>query len=202
MSGKVYIASMNMRGTWATPIDDKSIKVNVCSSQSKTSKNRRDFSPMTEINGRYKGFHCFENYWQSGKVYEDVPIETTKSWWSNLNEPKRRYPNSKGKKVLYALFDGEKMDYVTSRKKVYVSEYYELVKNREMVAYWKDMLKKGNSLTIYDFDGPRNEDGTPTCLELTEELLIQKINNTTYPFGHGYVVSGTIAGITPDKYII
>ena len=53
MTGKVYIASMNMHGTWATPIDDKSIKVNVCSSQSKTSKNRRDFSPMTEINGRY-----------------------------------------------------------------------------------------------------------------------------------------------------
>jgi hypothetical protein len=94
------------------------------------------------------------------------------------------------------------MDYITSRKKVYVSEYYELVKNREMIEFWKDMLAKGNSLTIYDFDGPRTDAGDPTCMELTEELLIQKINNTTYPFGHGYVVAGTIAGITPDKYII
>jgi hypothetical protein len=47
-----------------------------------------------------------------------------------LEQPKRRYPNSKGKKVLYAVFDNDddnddnlkKMDYITSRKKGYVPE--------------------------------------------------------------------------------
>ena len=29
MTGKVYISSMNMRGSWGTPIDDKSIKKHV-----------------------------------------------------------------------------------------------------------------------------------------------------------------------------
>jgi hypothetical protein len=89
-------------------------------------KNRVTFSPMQEIVGGYKGYYCFENYWQSGKVYENIPIITTKKWWKELEQPKRRYPNSKGKKVLYAVFDNDdnlkKMDYITSRKKGYVPE--------------------------------------------------------------------------------
>ena len=142
MVGKIYIASMNMRGKWADPIVD-SIKLNVTSAQGKNNKNRLCFSPMTEINGGYKGYWNFEHYWQSGKVYEDIDISITKKWWKEQTTPKRRYPNSKNKTVLYALFDNnnEKMDYITSRKKVYVPEYYDLIKNRDMVKYWKDILK-------------------------------------------------------------
>lgn len=194
---------MNMRGARAEPILDNSIKINVTSAQAKTSKDRIDFSPMTEIVNGYKGYWNFESYWQSGKVYEDIPIEQTKKWWKALKEPKRRYPNSKGKKVLYALFDDhdEKMDYITSRKQVYVPEYYELVKNREMISYWKTMLNKGHNLIIYDFDGPRTIDGDVLCLELTIKLLIEKINDPQFPFGHGYIVAGCIAGIYPNQYI-
>ena len=43
---KVYVASMNMRGRWATkPFGAK--VVNVTSAQSKKSSNRLAFSPMT-----------------------------------------------------------------------------------------------------------------------------------------------------------
>lgn len=56
MKGKIYIASMNLRGKWATPIDFDSIKVNVTSAQAKLSKNRIDFSPMTPIENGYKGY--------------------------------------------------------------------------------------------------------------------------------------------------
>ena len=62
------------------------------------------------------------------------------------------------------------------------------------------MLKNGHNLIIYDFDGPRKLDGTVTCLELTKELLIEKINDTRFPFGHGYVVAATIANIKPKEY--
>jgi hypothetical protein len=204
--GKIYIASMNMRGKWADPILENSIKINVTSAQARANKNRLNFSPMTEIvngfNG-YKGYWNFESYWQSGKVYEDIPIEKTKKWWRELKEAKRRYPNSKGKKVLYALFDGndEKMDYITSRKKVYVPEYYELIKNKEMTLYWRKMLKEGHNLIIYDFDGPRTINGDVICLELTKELLIEKINDTQFPFGHGYIVAASISDISPNTYI-
>jgi len=203
MTGKIYIASMNMRGTWADPLVDNSIKINVTSAQAKANKNRIDFSPMTEIVNGYKGYWNFESYWQSGKVYEDIPIEKTKKWWKNLKEPKRRFPNSKGKKILYALFDenDEKMDYITSRKKVYIPEYYELIKDKEMIIYWKNKLNAGYNLTIYDFDGPRTNNGNVLCLELTKELLIEKINDTIFPFGHGYIVGACIADIYPNLYI-
>ena len=67
MVGKIYIASMNMRGKWADPIVD-SVKLNVTSAQGKNNKNRLDFSPMTKIDDGYKGYWNFEHYWQSGKV--------------------------------------------------------------------------------------------------------------------------------------
>jgi hypothetical protein len=202
MVGKIYIASMDMRGKRGDPIVKNSIKINVTSAQSKTNKNRIDFSPMTPIVNGYKGYWNFESYWQSGKVYENIPIEETKKYWRNLKTPKRRFPNSKGKKVLYALFDGndKKMDYITSRKEVYVKEYYELIKNKEMIAYWKKMLNEGYDLTVYDFDGPRKPNGDVSCCEITKTLLIEKINDTSFPFGHGYVVASCIANITPDMY--
>ena len=93
------------------------------------------------------------------------------------------------------------MDYITSRKEVYVPEYFGLIKKKDRLKYWKNMLKNGHNLIIYDFDGPRNLDGTVTCLELTKELLIEKINDTRFPFGHGYVVAATIANIKPELYI-
>lgn len=200
MSGKVYVASMNLRGKWASSPEYTMI-INVTSAQQKLNKNRRDFSPMTEIKGGYKGYWNFESYWQSGKVFEGISEEKVKSWWKKLAKPKRRYPNSKNRKILYSHFDGfENMDYITSRKKIYVPEYYELIKNREMSLYWKKLVSEGVNITIYDFDGPRKDDGEVTCLEVTKELLIEKINNIKFPFGHGYVVAGLLAGITPDCY--
>ena len=196
MPGKVYIASMNMRGKWADPICENPIKINVTSAQAKTSQNRLVFSPMTPIENGYKGYWNFESYWQSGKVYEDISIEKTKKWWKELKQPKRRYPNSKGKKVLYAIFDGndEKMDYITSRKKVYIPEYYNLIKDKERISYWKQKLNDGHNLVIYDFDGPRTDEGNIMCLELTDELYDEKLHDTKVPFGHGYIVGACILG--------
>ena len=203
MVKKVYIGSMNMRGKWADKPHDNCIIINVTSAQEKLSKNRRDFSPMTEIIGGYKGFWNFESYWQQGKVFEDIPHEISKDWWLKLKEPKRRYPSSKGKTVLYAEFDdfpGEQLDYVSSRKKVYVPEYYNLIKDREQVLYYQNKLKK-HDIIIYDFDGPRKDNGDVTTDEVTVEYLREKINQTQFPFGHGYVVAGLILGITPLEYI-
>lgn len=203
MSGKVYVASMNMRGKWAEPTIDNYIKVNVTSAQAKKSRYRLDFSPMQEIVGGYKGYWNFESYWQSGKVFEDIPIETTKKWWKELKQAKRRYPNSKGKKVLYSLFDGnsEKMNYITSRKKIYVPEYYNLIKDRKTILELKSKLKDGTNIIIYDFDGPRDTNGQVQCIELSSDLLKEKINDNKFSFGHGYIVGATISDINPDLYI-
>ena len=59
----------------------------------------------------------------------------------------------------------------------------------------------GENLIVYDFDGPRTKDGTVTCLEVTPELLKEKIEDTRFPFGHGYVVAASIAGISTNIYM-
>ena len=79
--GKVYIASMNLRGKWATKLDPESMTLNVTSAQGKLNQDRLAFSPMTEIPGGYKGYDRFESYWQSGKVFEGIPEDKVKAWW-------------------------------------------------------------------------------------------------------------------------
>lgn len=200
MDSQVYICSMNLRGDWAA-LPEGFIRLNVTSAQGKENNNRRDFSPMTHVEGGYKGFWNFESYWQSGKVFEGIPQTKTLDWWKKNKEAKRRYPGSKGYKVLYAQWNGgEKMDYITSRKKVYVPEYYNLIKDREQVKYYKDLIKKGNKIAVYDFDGPRTIDGKPSCVPVTLKTLKEKINDTRFPFGHGYVVASLLLSIKPEEY--
>ena len=227
-NGKVYIASMNLRGAWATKIDPNSvaggkaslwepslsglakapegslgnITLNVTSAQGKLNHDRLAFSPMTEIPGGYKGYDRFESYWQSGKVFEGIPEDKSKAWWKAQTTAKRRYPPGKGKTVLYATFEDhpEPLDYVSAREKVYVKEYYDLIKDRARIHYYEQLLKSGRSITIYDFDGPRTEDGGVTCLELDLDLLRSKIQYLPQPFGHGYVVGSRILGLVPSDY--
>jgi len=211
MQGKVYVASMNLRGKHAVCENDAAIKVNVTSVQVKTGmsgKNRRDFSPMTFKGGYDDGcgniFGNFEAFWQSLKVIEGVQREKIVAFWKRVNEEdgaKRRFPGSKGKKVLHALYNGEEMDYITSRKKVYVPHYLDIMKGTEMAMYWKSQVEEGKDVVIFDFDGPRLDDGDVSCIEVTGELLTKKINDVRFPFGHGYIVGAWIKGITMNKFI-
>jgi hypothetical protein len=200
--GKVYLASMNLRGEWAKS-PEGATKVNVTSAQGLTSKNRRDFLPMTPVEGGYKGFYNFEAFWQSGKVFEGIPEEDVKKYWHSIKEAKRRYPNSKDKKVLYAHFehDPEQYDYVASRKKIYVPLYFDMMKEKEMAQFWKKEVELGKDIVVYDFDGPRLEGGKVTCEEVTPEFIREKINDPKFPFGHGYIVSAWFKGIEPEEYI-
>ena len=202
MPGKVYIASMNLRGTWA-PCPENTTRVNVTSAQRKNHPFRLAFSPMTPIVNKYKGFYCFENYWQSGKRYSDIPDKTITDWWKKQTKGKRRYPDGKNKKVLYAKFPhiNDNLGYIDSRKQVYVPEYYELIKDNSVLIDLKNRLNSGESFTVYDFDGIRDNNGNPTSAEVNLELLQDKILDTRTPFGHGYVVAAAILDINPELYL-
>ena len=199
--GKIYIAGMNLRGEWA-PRPSNVTLLNVTSAQGKANKNRRDFSPMATVEGTYKGFSCFENYWQSGKYIEGVDHDVSLAWWLSSVKPHRRYPKSKGKKILHADWGNGPLQYVPSRKEVYAPEYYNLVCDRQMVSHWKEKIANGCHVVVYDFDGPRDSDGNPVCIEVDIPLLIEKINEEKYPFGHGYIVAGMLANIHYDEYVI
>ena len=70
-----------------------------------------------------------------------------------------------------------------------------------MTRYWIRKVLEGNDIVVYDMDGPRSEDGEPITLPVTLDMLREKIEYTKFPFGHGYVVAATFAGIKPDLYI-
>jgi hypothetical protein len=57
------------------------------------------------------------------------------------------------------------------------------------------MLDEGENITIFDFDGPRNEDKSVTCVELSEELIKEKVKDLSVPFGHCYVVGMLLSGM-------
>ena len=90
--GEVYIASMNLRGARAVKLDPESLNLNVTSAQATLSLDRRDFSPMTPIEGGYCGYWNFESRWQSGKIFEGLDEKMVKDWWKAQKAPKRRYP--------------------------------------------------------------------------------------------------------------
>ena len=216
MVGKLYVATKNCRSYDAIPIIPKGqfIKLDVTSANKKKD-DRIAFSPMTILEEGYKGYINFEAYWQAGKVMEGISHEESNKWWRSIKEPERRYNEKKarGKKAPYkrqithAIYDGVKMDYITSRKKVYVPEYYELIKNKDRIKYWKNELARGENIMIYDYDGPRIFENPltkykgATSLELTVDVLREKLNDPTFPFGHGYIVAATIAGILPNEYL-
>ena len=93
--GKVFIATKSRKHKWVKPpLGMEVVKVDVTSAQGLKSKNRRDFSPMTHIEGNYKGFWNFESYWQSGKVFKEIPrnqfkiLENFNKIWKNISQRK------------------------------------------------------------------------------------------------------------------
>ena len=205
----VYVAAKNMRGAWAdySFVNDP-VKVDVTSAQAKDGKYRVAFSPMhmgTPYVCPDEGtFPNFEAYWQSLKMIDGLDEVKHKKWWKEITSAKRRHPAIKKSRVLGAKhkrFPGQVMGYVESRKKVYVPDYYKMVKDKYESQYLR-VLRNGNArpIVVFDFDGPRNTKGAPLCEKVTVEMLRERINNPDLPFGHGFVVGAMIAGIPPEEY--
>lgn len=204
MVGKVFVASMNLRGSRAdTPY--KMTSLNVTSAQAKNSAARRDFSPMTPVTGGYKGYWNFEHYWQAGKVWHNIPHKVSVAWWRARDVPTRKLQlkQAKTSHVLYAVYDEKNhpLQYIEARKQVYVPEYYALVADRPMSAHWRERVLNGEDVVVYDFDGPRGPERELQCVEVTLEMLRERIEDTRHPFGHGYVVAAMLLGIQPSEYV-
>jgi hypothetical protein len=188
-------------------------KIDVTSGQKIGHPDRVAFSPMTEVPNGYMGFHCFENFWQSGKRYKEMGHMNYNTKlddigrWKAYSEPHRRHPKAKGMVPVDAIYPDigitEGIDYVTSRKQVYVPYYYNEIISKDRFQYWRSQVAAGNDILIIDYDGPKVPHGnyySRPCLVVTLDLLVEKINDTRYPFGHGYVVAAALLGIDPDQY--
>lgn len=115
----------------------------------------------------------------------------------------------------YSLRRGQRLDYITSRKEIYLKIYRKLVRRESK---YKKLLKKletGKKLLILEVDGP-HEESLPyykekydvpedwieddTILATPENLKIM-LNDPKHPFGHGYCLAVALledSGIFPD----
>lgn len=130
-----------------------------------------------------------ENGWQFSKVYKDFAdedgnptpeyFEWAQEGWNN---PKAvRYPMGKGKKPLYTWWDGEKLDYPTARKKVYIPLYANAVMKSEAFSILKSMYDRGEDLLLRDFDGYDY---------VAEGMTIREVMaDTSRKMGHAFVLA-------------
>ena len=112
-------------------------------------------------------------------------------------------------KCLFALkstdekIDPTPLDYIESRKQIYVPVYINLVKKEPQFNFLKDKLKNGENLLIIEVDGPHQEslgyyrgkyntgndfikNSTMLC---NQENLNIMLNDEKHPFGHGYCLA-------------
>lgn len=195
------------------PVIEGYNKINV-SSMSTTKNKFRNLSPMLigpiqiqekDKEGVSKNYQVgsFERYWQAGKIYHKELVDNillnkfyeerdkmyalTKE---NKNKRRRKYPKASHGVPISSIYNGIVMDYITSRKKVYVPMYIELIKNTEE---YKLLLQKVNSGENIFIVGP---DGWPDYEKEINEITIKKaIDNPKYPFGHELVICGLLKGI-------
>ena len=86
--------------------------------------------------------------------------------------------------------DLEKLDYVTSRKRVYIPEYAKLIVNTDSFKELKELYDSGAKIALCDYDA-WNYYGT----NLDQDTTIKDIvNNPQFKVGHGYVIKMLLQG--------
>lgn len=132
--------------------------------------------------------------WQFSKVYschvdgDENPTDKWLAWaqegWSQ--EVGERSPMGKGVKPLYVLWDGQKMDYLTARTKVYIPLYANAVVKTDAFAKLKAIYDQGENLALFDFDGFDYVDKGLTYTDI--------INDGTRSMGHAVVIAALLEG--------
>lgn len=155
---------------------------------------------------QYAECSCFEAYWQyCGKIYQcDVKngiIQKTfferrgKGLSMNLDNSKPRELRRTFKKSTHGVpilsyYNGEFMDWVKSRVKVYCPLYSELVLKTNAYSKLKDKLMNGTNIQLLDPDfGLRHGYDIG---DITEEKLKEQLKSTQRPFCHSMVLACTL----------
>jgi len=113
-------------------------------------------------------------------------------------------------KCLYSIDDdGNKLNYIEARKKIYVPLYSKLVKSQKQFKDLVARLNKGENLLIIEVDGPHQESlnyykekyDVGEKFIIKDTILVNKknmdimLNDPTHPFGHGYCLGMSLLGM-------
>lgn len=95
------------------------------------------------------------------------------------------------------------LDYITSRKKLYIPLYLEIIEKLPLFHKLLSKVKSGTSITIVEVDGPHQE-SLPYYKEkynMTDDFIVNHVMESTihnldimlqddkHPFGHGYCLA-------------
>lgn len=110
---------------------------------------------------------------------------------------------------MYSLKDGKKLNYVEARKEIYLKEYSDLVIKHPTFHKLQKWLKEGKNLLVIEINDPHQESldyykekygveddfiQHDTMLATKENLEIM-LNDTKFPYGHGYCLAACLLNI-------
>lgn len=135
-----------------------------------------------------------ENAWQFSKVYKQHtdkfgPTSEYYKWAEAgfADSFAHRYPMGKGAIPEYSIWNGEKLDYIEARKKIYVPVYKDAVwKSPAFDLLETEYHKNGREIALWDFDGYDY-----IKLGMTLE---QVLNDPTRKMGHAFVLAMMLEG--------
>lgn len=135
-----------------------------------------------------------ENAWQYSKLYavharpDGTPSEDYWRWaklgWTDPIA--RRYPMGKGAKPKCAVWEGEYLDYIDARKRIYAPLYAEAVLKTDGWHKLKKLYETEKVLVLRDYDGYEHE-----RLSMT---LSQVLNNPARKMGHAFILKMLLTG--------
>lgn len=116
--------------------------------------------------------------------------------------------DQKDKKTVIKLGSQKVLNYIDSRKEIYLPLYREMVKNKQQFLHLKKLLQS-NNLLIIEVDGPHQESldyyaqkyGTDDKFIENNTVLANKknmgilLNDEKHPFGHGYCLAVCLQNI-------
>lgn len=168
--------------------------VNTTSSSKNWSRSLSPFflGPIT-IYGGNVGLNV-ENIWQFSKTYtkhvgpDGNPsaeyFKWAKAGWADSYA--HRYPMGKGAIPEYSWWDGQKLDYVSARKKIYIPIYSEAVVKVDAFNELALKYKTQGKITLFDFDGY-------DYLKLGMTFK-DVVNDPTRKMGHAFVLAMLLSG--------
>ena len=202
----------------ATYEDYKRIDVTSANRNEKISHDLSPFYLGPVVSSDGLSAYTFEDLWQYGKVYPKIydengkvvsgvdangdPTEEFFKWRARFYAmPKIKGtrhpafpPSIRHRDCLYTVYfeNGElkKLDYVESRKKIYIPEYAKLVVNTDTFKQLKKKVESGQKIALVDFDG-WNYYGKDLRNGAT---MKESVNNPHIKLGHSYVIKMLLQG--------
>jgi len=130
-----------------------------------------------------------ENAWQYVKVYQRYLGEdgeptpeyfewAARGWDSEIAD---RYPMGKNAKPVYSYWDGQHLDYITARKRIYIPLYASAVLDTVAFDTLEEMYNENEHIALWDSDGYDSHKLGMSFMDIVHEPKMK--------MGHAFVLS-------------